>query len=895
MHFTYCVIRTDLAHVVFCYNTRTLMLNRINLLIIIAVAVATIGIWAYVNQPTEQPPWPRIVQGFSFSPFRAHQDAIRHIMPSEEDIEADLALLKGKTYAIRTYSTDDTLAEIPRLANKYNINVTVGAWIDADLERNEREIARLIEITNANSNVVRVIVGNEVILHNYIPVEKLIEYIERVRRAVKVPVSTADTWYVWYSHLELEPHVDYVAAHLLPYWEKQPVEHAVMFARDKVDLLRNLYPEKPVIIGEVGWPSDGRTRGAAVASPANQAKFLRQFLKVAAEENYTYYIMEAFDQPWKADSSEGAIGAYWGVYDVERQPKFSFTAPIVGIPHWGWLAFLSVILAIIVFAVLLVDSKHLGTHGRSFLAVIAYAVATAVVWVVYDYSNQYLTLTSIVVGLLMVVGIIGVIVVLLAEAHEWAELRWSKFRRREFVPMQLPDAELPYVSIHVPCYNEPSAMMIRTLNALAALDYPHYEVIVIDNNTQDSAVWQPVQDHCRKLGDRFRFYHENPLAGFKAGALNYALKKTGAQATVVAVIDSDYVVAPNWLRELAPQFVQQRIAVVQAPQDYSDSDQSLFKAMCYSEYAGFFQIGMITRNERNAIIQHGTMTMIRRQVLEEVGGWAEWTITEDAELGLRVFEHGHEAVYIPRSYGKGLIPDTFIDFKKQRFRWAFGAMQILRGHAKQLLGKLPTRLTAGQRYHFIAGWLPWLADGLNLIFNVAALCWTLGMILSPGHFDPPLIIFSLLPLALFSFKTAKQFHLYQTHVNAGIWQTLSATIAGIALSHTISRAILAGFVKKEKAFFRTPKLAQRLSFTSALLVVYEEFILLVLFILAIAGVSIVHARSGDELVRSSYDSPDMVFWLVVLCIQTIPYLAAIVMSLLGAKAHGARLNATQIT
>ena len=871
----------------------SLMLNRINLLIIIAVAVATIGIWAYVNQPTEQPPWPRIVQGFSFSPFRADQDAIRHIMPSEQDIDEDLALLAGKTHAVRTYSTEGVLGEIPRLAQKHNINVTVGAWIDADLERNEREIARLIEITNANPNVVRVIVGNEVILHNYISLEQLTAYLDRVRASVKVPVSTADTWYVWYSNLELDAHVDYIAAHLLPYWEKQPVEQAVSFAKDKVELLRTVYPDKQVIIGEVGWPSDGRTRGAAVASQANQAKFLRQFLKVAEKEQYTYYIMEAFDQPWKADSSEGAIGAYWGVYDVERQPKFSFTAPIVGIPHWGWLAGLSVVLAVIVFTVLLIDSKHLGAHGRSFLAIIAYAVATAVVWVAYDYSNQYLTFMSIVVGLLMVLGMVGVILVLLAEAHEWAELRWSKFRRREFVPLQVTDDKLPFVSIHVPCYNEPPEMMLRTLDALAALDYPHYEVIVIDNNTQDDAVWQPVQTHCLKLGERFRFFHENPLAGFKAGALNYVLKKTDARADVIAVIDSDYVVASNWLRELAPQFINPKIAVVQAPQDYSDSQQSVFKSMCHSEYAGFFQIGMITRNERNAIIQHGTMTMVRRQVLQEVGGWAEWTITEDAELGLRVFEHGYEAVYIPKSYGQGVMPDTFIDFKKQRFRWAFGAMQILRGHARQLLGTMPTKLTPGQRYHFIAGWLPWLADGLNLIFNIAALVWTFGMILSPRHFDPPLIIFSLLPLALFSFKTAKQFYLYQTHVNAGIWQTLSATIAGLALSHTISKAILAGFIKKDKPFFRTPKLAKRLSFRSAMVVVYEEVIMLTLFVLGIAGVSIVHAQSDNNLLLSGYDSPDLVLWLVVLCIQAMPYLAAIIMSLLGAKVHGAKMTVAE--
>ena len=150
--------------------------------------------------------------------------------------------------------------------------------------------------------------------------------------------------------------------------------------------------------------------------------------------------------------------------------------------------------------------------------------------------------------------------------------------------------------------------------------------------------------------------------------------------------------------------------------------------MCYAEYRGFFYIGMITRNERNAIIQHGTMTLVRRQVLSSVGGWAEWCITEDAELGLRVFEAGYEASYIARSYGQGVMPDTFIDYKRQRFRWAYGAMQILRHHARALLRPSHSALTAGQRYHFIAGWLPWVADGFNLLFNIAAIGWSIAMI-----------------------------------------------------------------------------------------------------------------------------------------------------------------------
>ena len=156
-------------------------------------------------------------------------------------------------------------------------------------------------------------------------------------------------------------------------------------------------------------------------------------------------------------------------------------------------------------------------------------------------------------------------------------------------------------------------------------------------------------EHCHRLGSRFRFFHVAPLAGFKAGALNLALRETAADADIVAVIDSDYVVAKNWLKDLVPLFDNPRMAIVQAPQDYRDVRDGLYKAMCFAEYRGFFSIGMITRNERNAIIQHGTMTIVRRQVLEEVGGWAEWCITEDAELGLRIFERGYEASYVPHT------------------------------------------------------------------------------------------------------------------------------------------------------------------------------------------------------------------------------------------------------
>jgi exo-beta-1,3-glucanase (GH17 family)/cellulose synthase/poly-beta-1,6-N-acetylglucosamine synthase-like glycosyltransferase len=846
-------------------------MHKSSFLIAIAIAVLTIMGWALYNRPNMEPAWPEIIQGFAFSPYHADQAPLWKKFPSIEQIDADLALLAGKTHSVRTYTVEDNLGEIPKLAEKHGINVALGAWVDPNADKTKIEIDRMLHIAARSSNVVRILVGNEVLLRNDIPIKELIAYLDYARSKIKIPISTAEPPDIWIKNPELVKHVDYIAIHLLPYWLGIPLEEGSQYVFNSINELKQLYPNKPIVIGEVGWPSNGRTKQAAVASEANEAIFLRRFLDLAAREKYVYYVMEAFDQTWKRET-EGAVGAYWGVYNVERQPKFKFKDPIVEIPDWPILAGISVGIALIVFMLLLIDSKHLHNRGRSFLALVAYVAATAAVWIIYEYLHQYMTVTSVIVGALLMIGMIGVIVVLLAEAHEWAEALWIREHRRVFKPVPVPDDELPMVSVHVPAYNEPPEMLIETLNALAALDYPRFEVIVIDNNTKDPAIWEPVREHCAKLGPRFRFFHEDPLPGFKAGALNFALQQTVAEAEAIAVIDSDYLVHPRWLRDLVPQFANPRIGIVQAPQDYRDARENAFKAMSYAEYRGFFYIGMITRNERNAIIQHGTMTIVRASALKEVNGWAEWCITEDAELGLRIFEAGLEATYIPKSYGRGLMPDTFIDFKKQRYRWAFGSVQILRRHARNLLTGGTAKLTAGQRYHFVAGWLPWLADGINLIFNMAALCWSIAMLALPNDIDPPLLMFSILPLALFVFKLGKLVYLYQTRVGATTVQTIAAALSGLALTHTIGLAMLTGFFVKSKPFFRTPKQAHKQALLKALSAAREETLLLIALWLA----------AGSIIKTFGTESLDLLMWSVMLLLQSVPYLAALIVSIISA-------------
>ena len=260
-----------------------------------------------------------------------------------------------------------------------------------------------------------------------------------------------------------------------------------------------------------------------------------------------------------------------------------------------------------------------------------------------------------------------------------SRIRW----RRYFPPYTGPNDYWPKVSIHVPAHAEPPDMVIETLAALRNLDYPTYEVIMVDDNTKEDDLWNPVLQYCHQAG--IKVFHLQNYPGFKSGALNFALAQTAPDVEVVVVVDSDYVVTPNFLRETVPYFHDPQVAFLQTPQAFRNNTDNLFAYYSALAQRFFFEISMRTRNERNAIIFAGTMGLVRKRVLERIGGWDEWCITEDAEASFRMMCKGYDSVYINQAYGHGLLPTTFEDTKKQRFRWAFGGMQILKRYWRDLI------------------------------------------------------------------------------------------------------------------------------------------------------------------------------------------------------------------
>jgi cellulose synthase/poly-beta-1,6-N-acetylglucosamine synthase-like glycosyltransferase len=408
-------------------------------------------------------------------------------------------------------------------------------------------------------------------------------------------------------------------------------------------------------------------------------------------------------------------------------------------------------------------------------------------------------------------------------------------RRR--VPTHAADPTYrPMVALQVPTYNEPVEVVARTLDSLARLDYPNYIVQVVDNNTEDPAVWRPLEALCVQLGPRFQFIHLAPWPGYKAGALNEATRRLPREVEVIGIVDADYVVEPGFLRDTVGHFADPSVAFVQTPQNYSDwEDDSYLRGLFYS-YRYFFDVTMPSRANRNGIIFAGTMGLIRRRALEGIGGWSTETVTEDAEASLRMLGNGYRGVYVPVAYGQGLMPLTFDGLKKQRFRWALGGVQILRMHWRELLPFAPhrLRLTRAQRIQYLLGSVQWFGDLLTAAFTVLLL---LTVAVTAFHHRLPVreIIgpLALVPVLFLLTGVGRALWAIRATAHCSLGDSIRALRVWFALSWVVSLACLRGLIRREAAFLRTPKRKEGRSVWQAIMASRAES--------AIAGLSLAAA------------------------------------------------------
>jgi exo-beta-1,3-glucanase (GH17 family) len=293
------------------------------------------------------------LQCISYAPFRGHQTSLSPATQvSREQIAEDLAQLAKITDCVRTYATDLGLDQIPELAAKVGLKVIQGIWLDRNRQKNLIQISTGIRLArDYPGTITALVVGNEVLLRGEMTASDLAATIRLVKAKVTVPVTYADAWELWLRNRELEDAVDFVTIHILPYWENIPIR--AKFAAAQADAIRqrmvSAFPGKEILIGEIGWPSEGRMRESSLASRTNQARVVSEILDLARRENFRVNLFEAYDESWK-QQIEGTVGGYWGLFDaMQRTLKYPPGVPISNFPLWKLQMSSGMALAILVF------------------------------------------------------------------------------------------------------------------------------------------------------------------------------------------------------------------------------------------------------------------------------------------------------------------------------------------------------------------------------------------------------------------------------------------------------------------------------------------------------------------------------------------------------------------
>jgi hypothetical protein len=385
------------------------------------------------------------------------------------------------------------------------------------------------------------------------------------------------------------------------------------------------------------------------------------------------------------------------------------------------------------------------------------------------------------------------------------------------------------------------------MNRLAALDYDNFEVLVCDNNTSDERLWRPLEAHCEVLNRRlgrevFRFFHVSPLPGAKAGALNFLMKVMDQKAELIGVIDADYHSRPDFLRRLVPFFDDPKLGYIQTPHDYRDHEDSEYLTACYWEYMPSNKVDYPGISEYGGAFTIGTMCVLRTEALRLAGGWAEWCLTEDSEVSVRLRAVGYNGLYFGETFGRGLIPETFDDYRKQRFRWTAGPVQQLRRHWRLFLPAplapaMPgwTKLLEVARCSTPLVRLGGIVSAIVLLLG-SALAGAAGLVDRP---DVPDVIWALIPIG-FATLMVRTTHRYWLSGCRKPADMVRGEIARASLTYVVLIAGVAGLSRNEIAWRRTPKFAIDSEGENPFEVAREEtragLACLGLFILLLAGI-----------------------------------------------------------
>ncbi len=240
---------------------------------------------------------------------------------TQEQVERRIKIIKPYAKWVRSFSCIEGNEHIPRIAHKHGFKNMVGAWLSADLEKNEEEIIALIQLGKEGCVDIAA-VGNEVLYRNELTLEQLLGYLKRVKKALpKVQVGYVDAYYEFSRHPELVEASDVILANCYPYWEGCNIDHSLNHMQQMFGQASHAAQGKKVIITESGWPSKGENLKGAHSSEENAMKYFINAQAWSAKDNIELFYFSSFDESWKV-GEEGIVGAYWGLWDKHENLKF---------------------------------------------------------------------------------------------------------------------------------------------------------------------------------------------------------------------------------------------------------------------------------------------------------------------------------------------------------------------------------------------------------------------------------------------------------------------------------------------------------------------------------------------------------------------------------------------
>jgi exo-beta-1,3-glucanase (GH17 family) len=284
--------------------------------------------------------------GISYGAYRDGESPHKGSVTTEQDILEDLTLLTtnhGTPYhLIRMYGADPASEQVLKTIRKYKLPVKVmqGAWVagsQSEVE-NELQISQVIRLANDYSDIViGVNVGNEIFVdwsaHKFeihdIPM--YLEWVKRVQKATKVPVTLADDYNFWnkpHSQKVAEA-LDFIVLHAYAMWNSQALENAMPWTQGVYANIQAQHPTKQIVLGESGWATSSVSTNAderliiGQASPEAQKIFFDAYRAWLEENKIVSFYFEAFDERWKGgeEMPNGIAEKNWGIYHADRTPK----------------------------------------------------------------------------------------------------------------------------------------------------------------------------------------------------------------------------------------------------------------------------------------------------------------------------------------------------------------------------------------------------------------------------------------------------------------------------------------------------------------------------------------------------------------------------------------------